>query len=149
MLVLILSMLPFLELRGAIPYSFVTNIDLKYAILIAIIGNVIPIPFIYMFAHKILVFGKDKKYIGKIFTTILDKGHRIGEKLKKKTGIGIYIALMLFVGVPIPGSGVWTGTLAASILELEIKKTIFFEFLGVIISAIIVTLISLGVIVII
>ena len=80
-------------------------------------ASVIPVPFIYLFARKILLWGADKKYIGKFFTFCLEKGEKGGKKLKEKAGRGLFVALLLFVGIPLPGTGAWTGTLAASFLN--------------------------------
>jgi len=109
------------------------------------IGNMIPVPFIFFFARKILVWGSDKKYIGKFFTWCLEKGEHGGKKLQEKAGRGIYVALLLFVGIPLPGTGAWTGTLAASILDLDFKKSIIAVVLGILLAGIIMTLLSQGV----
>jgi uncharacterized membrane protein len=97
----------------------------------------IPVPFIYFFARKILEWGCDKKYIGKIFTWCLNKGERGGQKLIQKAGRGLYIALFLFVGVPLPGTGAWTGTLAASVLDMDFKKSVLACICGVLLAGII------------
>ena len=102
-------------------------------------------PFIFFFARKLLVWGQDKKYIGKIFSWCLRKGEKGGRKLEKKAGMGIYVALLLFVGIPLPGTGAWTGTLAASILNLDFKKSVVSIMCGVILAGIIMGLLSFGV----
>ena len=140
------SMIPIVELRGAIPIaeSLGLNIFLYYPI--AIIGNMLPVPFIYLFARKVLEWGKDKKLIGKFFTWCLEKGEKGGEKLKKSAGNnGIFFALLLFVGIPLPGTGAWTGTLAASLLNMDFKKSILAVIAGVILAGIIMGLASIGV----
>ncbi len=142
-LVLLISMVPIIELRGAIPYAVGFNLPLIPSYIIAIIGNFIPVPFIYLFARKILIWGSDKKYIGKFFTWCLKKGEKGGEKLKASAKGGLYIALMLFVGIPLPGTGAWTGTLAASILDLDFKKSLKAIFCGLILASIIMMLISI------
>ncbi|MCR4789578.1 MAG: small multi-drug export protein, partial [Treponemataceae bacterium] len=104
------------------------------------------VPFIYFFARKVLEWGKDKKGIGKFFTWCLEKGHKGGEKLQQKAGkTGLFIALMLFVGIPVPGTGAWTGTLAASFLDMGFKKSVFAVLSGVMIAGIIMGLASAGV----
>lgn len=136
--VLVISMVPIVELRGAIPIaeSLKLNILLYYPI--AIIGNMIPVPFIYLFARKILEWGKDKKVIGKLFTWCMEKGERGGKKLEKAAGDkGLFMALLLFVGIPLPGTGAWTGTFAASLLKLDFKKSITAVMLGVLLAGII------------
>ena len=115
----LISMVPIVALRGAIPYAAVFGIPTFRALIICMIGNMLPVPVIYWFARRVLMWGKDKKYIGKFFTWCIQKGEKGGQKLLEKTGGGVYIALMLFVGVPLPGTGAWTGTLAASFLDLD------------------------------
>ena len=140
-LVFLISMVPIVELRGAIPIaeSLGLNIFLYYPI--AIIGNMIPVPFIYWFARKVLEWGKDKKIIGKFFTWCLEKGEKGGEKLKKSAGnSGLFWALLIFVGIPLPGTGAWTGTLAASFLKIDFKTSIFAVTLGVLLAGIIMSL---------
>lgn len=141
LIIALVSMVPIVELRGAIPIaeSLGLNIFLYYPI--AIIGNMLPVPFIYLFARKVLEWGKDKKLIGKFFTWCLDKGEKGGEKLKKSAGnSGIFFALLLFVGIPLPGTGAWTGTLAASFLKLDFKTSITAVTLGVLLAGIIMSL---------
>ena len=104
LIVFFVSMVPIVELRGAIPIaeSLKLNIFLYYPI--AIIGNMLPVPVIYLFARKVLEWGKDKKLIGGFFTWCLKKGEHGGKKLREKAGEqGIFLALLLFVGIPIPG----------------------------------------------
>ena len=141
LIVFVISMVPIVELRGAIPIaeSLGLNIALYYPI--AIIGNMLPVPVIYLFARKVLEWGKDKKLTKKFFTWCLEKGEKGGEKLKKSAGnSGIFWALLLFVGIPLPGTGAWTGTLAASFLNLDFKTSISAVALGVIFAGIIMSL---------
>ena len=141
LIVFFISMVPIVELRGAIPIaeSLGLNIALYYPI--AIIGNMLPVPVIYLFARKVLEWGKDKKLTKKFFTWCLEKGEKGGEKLKKSAGnSGIFWALLLFVGIPLPGTGAWTGTLAASFLNLDFKTSISAVALGVILAGIIMSL---------
>lgn len=114
--------------------------------IICVIGNMLPVPFIFFFARKVLIWGADKKFIGKFFTWCLDKGERGGEKLKSKAGKGLYVALLLFVGIPLPGTGAWTGTLAASFLDMDFKKSVVACMGGVLLAGVIMgTLSALGV----
>ena len=123
--VFFISMVPLIEIRGSIPYAYyVDGINFPLACVIAVIANMIPVPIIFFFARKVLEWGKDKKIIGKFFTFCLEKGHKGGAKLEEKAGKGLYWALFLFVGIPLPGTGAWTGTLAASILDMDFKKSI-------------------------
>ena len=136
--VFFISMVPIVELRGAIPVAEAMGLNIFLYYPIAIIGNILPVPFIYWFARKILEWGKDKKIIGKFFTWCLEKGEKGGKKLKEKAGNqGIFIALLLFVGIPLPGTGAWTGTLAASFLKLDFKTSITAVTLGVLLAGII------------
>lgn len=138
-------MVPLIELRGAVPIAVTMGLPEIPSLMIAIIGNMIPVPFIFLFARRILVWGKDKKYIGKFFTWCLKKGEKGGKKLQKKAGQSVYLALFLFVGIPVPGTGAWTGTLAASILDLDFKKTTIAVLSGVLLAGCIMLAISCGV----
>ena len=137
-IVFLISMVPLIELRGAIPVAMTMGLDVVWVYVICVIGNMLPMPFIYFFARKVLVWGADKKYIGKFFTFCLEKGEKAGKKLVGKTGrSGLFLALMLFVGIPLPGTGAWTGTLGASFLNMGFKSTVASVSLGVIIAGII------------
>ncbi|SEF38539.1 COG2426 family protein [Lachnospira multipara] len=138
------SMVPLVELRVAIPISQGFRLPLLQSYIVCMIGNMLPMPIIYLFARRVLEWGKDKKYIGKFFTFCLEKGHKGGEKLKEKAGNGLFLALVLFVGIPIPGTGAWTGTLAASILDFGFKKSVVAVFLGVLLAGIIMGAVSAG-----
>ena len=133
----LLSMVPIIELRGAIPFSQGFGLPMVPSFIVCIIGNMIPVPFIYLFARKILIWGADKKVIGKFFTFCLEKGEKGGKKLQEKAGKGLFVALFLFVGIPVPGTGAWTGTLAASILDMDFKSTVLAAMLGVLLAAVI------------
>ena len=138
LIIAIISMVPIVELRGAIPIAEGLGLDIFIYYPIAIIGNMLPVPFIYLFARKVLEWGKDKKLIGKFFTWCLEKGEKGGKKLKETAGnTGIFFALFLFVGIPLPGTGAWTGTLAASFLNLDFKTSICAVTLGVLLAGII------------
>lgn len=103
-IVFFVSMVPLIELRGAIPYGVAFDLPLWLTYLIAIAGNMLPVPIIYFFARKVLVWGRDKRHIGKFFTFCLEKGEKAGRKLQAKAGRGLYWALLLFVGIPLPGT---------------------------------------------
>ena len=143
LIVFLVSMVPIIELRGAIPYGVGFGLPLWLTFLIAIVGNMIPVPFIYLFARKILLWGKDKPLIGKFFAWCLEKGEKGGEKLQKKAGRGLFWALLLFVGIPLPGTGAWTGTLAASILNMGLKKSTLACMGGVLLAGVIMGVLSL------
>ena len=137
LIVFFISMVPLIELRGAIPFAVANNMPLLPSYIVAIIGNMLPMPIIFFFARRVLEWGKDKPVIGGFFTFCLEKGHKGGEKLKEKAGNGLYVALLLFVGIPVPGTGAWTGTLAASILDMDFKKSVKATMAGVILAGVI------------
>lgn len=153
LVVFLVSMVPLIELRGAIPLGLsnafgpacagFNQIFLLY--FIAILGNMLPVPLIFFFARKVLLWGTNKKIIGKFFTFCLEKGEKGGKKLQEKAGRGLYWALFLFVGIPLPGTGAWTGTLAASLLDMDFKKSIIAIMAGVVLAGIIMGLASFGV----
>ena len=145
LVIFLISMVPIIELRGAMPIAQ-EYYDLPFlpSLITCVVGNMLPVPFIYFFARKVLTWGADKKYIGKMFRFFLDKGERAGQKMVKATGRGgLFVALMLFVGIPIPGTGAWTGTLGASFLNMGFKSTVLSVSLGVIIAGIIMGIVSL------
>ena len=137
LIVFLVSMVPIVELRGAIPIAAGMGLPMVTSYIICVIGNMLPVPIIFLFARKVLIWGADKKYIGKFFSWCIDKGERGGEKLKSKAGRGLYVALMLFVGIPLPGTGAWTGTLAASFLDMDFKKSVIACMGGVLLAGII------------
>ena len=146
LVIFLVSMVPIIELRGAMVYA--VGYDLPYipALAVCVIGNMLPVPIIYFFARKVLIWGADKRYIGKTFTFFLEKGEKAGQKLVKTTGRGgLFIALLLFVGIPIPGTGAWTGTLGASFLNMGFKSTVVSVSLGVVLAGIIMAALSTGV----
>ena len=109
-----------------------------------IIANMLPVPIIYLFARKVLIWGADKPIIGRFFSFCLEKGEKGGKKLQAKAGRGLFVALLLFVGIPLPGTGAWTGTLAASILDMDFKSTVAAVMLGVLLAGIILMIVSLA-----
>lgn len=145
LIVFFISMVPLLELRGAIPVSQGFDLPMIQSYIVCIMGNMIPVPFIFLFARKFLEWGQDKKFIGGICTLFLVKGRRGGEKLESKAGRGLFVALFLFVGIPLPGTGAWTGTLAASLLGMKFKETVIAVMAGVVFAGIIMMALSMGV----
>lgn len=143
--VFLISMVPIIELRGAIPVAVGMGLPLIPSYIICIIGNMLPVPFIYFFARKVLIWGSDKPVIGKFFTFCLEKGEKGGKKLQAKAGRGLFVALLLFVGIPLPGTGAWTGTLAASLLDMNFKSSVVAVMCGVLLAGVIMALISNGV----
>ncbi len=149
LVVFLVSMVPLIELRGAVPIGLSPLLGAALPIIplyiTCIIGNMLPVPIIFFFARKVLVWGADKKYIGKFFKFCLEKGEKGGKKLQEKAGRGLYVALFLFVGIPLPGTGAWTGTLAASLLDMDFKKSSIAIMCGVVLAGIIMGLASAGV----
>ena len=143
--VFLISMVPLIELRGAIPVSQALGMPILPSYIISVIGNMLPVPFIYLFARKVLEWGADKPIIGKFFTFCLEKGEKGGKKLQEKAGRGLFVALLLCVGIPLPGTGAWTGTLAASILDMDFKSSTLAVMLGVLLAGIIMGVASTGV----
>ena len=140
-------MVPIVELRGALILAAYYNaihpeFSMLWAYISCVIGNMIPVPFIYIFLRWILEWGSDKKLIGKPFSWVLEKGERAGKKLEEKAGNGLFFALLLFVGIPLPGTGAWTGTLGASILDMKFKESVTAVMLGVALAGVIMGVIS-------
>ena len=139
-----ISMIPIVELRGGLPVAITAGLPLWLAYIATVLGNMLPVPIIYFFARKVLLWGCDKKYIGKFFTYCIEKGERGGQKLKARAGRqGLFVALLLFVGIPLPGTGAWTGTLAASFLNMGIKSTSAAVSLGVVLAGLIMGFVSM------
>ena len=146
LIIFLVSMIPIIELRGAMVYAVGYEMPYIYALITCVVGNMLPVPFIYFFARKFLVWGARQRYIGKLCTFFLEKGERAGQKLVKATGRGgLFLALLLFVGIPLPGTGAWTGTLGASFLNMGFKSTVVAVSLGVILAGIIMAAVSTGV----
>ena len=144
LIIFFISMVPLIELRGAIPYAVGFGLPLVPSYIICILGNMLPVPIIFLFARKVLEWGADKPVIGKFFTFCLEKGHKGGVKLQEKAGKGRFVALLLFVGIPVPGTGAWTGTLAASLLDMDFKSSVIAVLLGVVLAGVIMGLLSAG-----
>ncbi|MCD7756161.1 MAG: small multi-drug export protein [Firmicutes bacterium] len=146
LLVFLVSMTPIAELRAAMPLAVGMGLDYVPALVLCVIGNMLPVPLIYFFARKVLFWGADRKYVGAAFRFLLDKGEAAGQKLTRRAGRGgLFVALLLFVGIPIPGTGAWTGTLAASFLDMGIRSTALAVSLGVILAGFIMGVASTGV----
>ena len=143
--VFFVSMVPLIELRGAIPIAIHMDLPTLPAIAVCVVGNMLPVPVIYFFARKFLLWGQDKRFIGGICRFFHDKGEKAGRKLSsgRYGRYGLLVALMLFMGIPIPGTGAWTGTLGASFLDMGAKATAVAVSLGLVIAGIIMTVVSL------
>ncbi|MBO6161128.1 MAG: small multi-drug export protein [Bacteroidales bacterium] len=145
LIVFLVSMVPLIELRGAIPYAVGFHLPIVPSCIVAVLGNMVPVPFIFLFARRILEWGADKRWIGPFCSWCLDKGQKAVHKMEEKAGTGLYVALLLFVGIPLPGTGAWTGTLAASLLGMDFKKSLLYIMLGVLLAGAIMLAGSLGV----
>ena len=142
----LIAMLPVVELRGAIPVGvgMLGRSALPSVYLAAVLGNMLPVPFIYLFARKFLIWGYHKPLIGPICRFCINKGEKGGRALEAKAGRGLTLALLLFVGIPLPGTGAWTGTLAGSILDMKFKDVLVACMGGVLLAGIIMGLASAG-----
>ena len=142
-LAFLISMVPLIELRGGVPVAMTMGMSAPVAIAVCAIGNMLPVPFIYLFARKVLLWGSTKPHIGPLFTKLLTKGEKAGQKLVATASRkGLFFALLLFVGIPLPGTGAWTGTLAASLLNMGWKSTTGAVSLGVLLAGIIMSVVS-------
>ena len=142
--IFLISMVPLIELRGAVPVSQVMGLPIVPSFIVCIIANMLPVPIIYLFARKVLIWGADKPIIGKFFSFCLEKGEKGGKKLQAMAGRGLFVAHLLFVRIPLPGTGAWTGTLAASILDMDFKSTVAAVMLGVLLAGMIMMIVSLA-----
>lgn len=144
--ILFISMVPLIELRGAIPVGVAMgNLPLLGIYIAAIIGNMLPVPIILLFAKKVLIWCTKLPYVGKFFGMIYNKGVKAGTKLQEKAGRGLYFALFLFVAIPLPGTGAWTGCLAATLLDMKTWPSVLAVLGGVLTAGLIMGALSLGV----
>ena len=142
LIVFFISMLPLIELRGAIPVGIGMGLPILPTYLVCVVGNMLPVPFIYLFARKVLIWGYHKPVIGPVCKFFIVKGEKGGRKLEKKAGKGLTAALLLFVGIPLPGTGAWTGTLAASLLDMDFKESVLACMGGVLLAGCIMGVLS-------
>lgn len=140
--VLFVSMLPVVELRGAIPIGTALDLPNWLNYIICVVGNMLPVPFIILFAKRVLTWCATLPKVGGFFQKIIDRANRKAKKIGNYELLG----LMLFVAIPLPGTGAWTGALVAAVLQLRLKKSFFAILLGVLISGIIVLMITTGVV---
>ena len=140
-LVVIVSLLPVIELRGGIPLARLLMLPLWQAIVFSAIGNILPIPFILLFVEKVFDWLRPTKLFGPLVEKLEKRALSKSDGIKKAEFWG----LALFVGIPLPGTGGWTGSLAASLLKIDIKKASLAILLGIAIASTIMSLISYGV----
>ena len=143
LMIFFVSMVPLVELRGSIVMAVGMDLDYWTSLAVCVVGNMLPVPLIYFLARRVLVWGQDKPLIGRFFSFCLRKGEAAGEKLKAKARRGLFWALLLFVGIPLPGTGAWTGTLAASLLNMGFKKSVLACMGGVVLAGVIMGTLSL------
>lgn len=141
-LVFIISLLPILELRGGLLAAALIGLDPVPSYIISIIGNILPVPFILLLINKILDWMRKSKV--KFFNSIVNWLDGKVEKHKSQIEKYGYLGIVLFVGIPLPGTGAWTGTLIASVLEMDRKKTFLATILGVFMASIIMMILSFG-----
>ena len=141
LIVFIISLMPILELRGGLIAAALLNMNMWRSFIICFIGNIIPIPLILWFITPI--FDKLKKM--KLFSGIVNKLENKAMKKKDKIEKLEYIGLLLFVGIPLPGTGAWTGSLIASLLNMDKKKSLVYAILGVVLAGIIMMVVSFGI----
>lgn len=144
LLIFLISMVPIIELRGAIPIGLGMGLPVLPTYLLCVLGNMIPVPFIYLFARKFLIWGYHKPLIGPICRFCINKGEKGGRALEAKAGKGMTVALLLFVGIPLPGTGAWTGCLAATLLDLKFWPSVLAVLCGVMTAGLIMGAASAG-----
>ena len=140
--IFLISMLPFVELRGAIPVGAAIGLPWYLNMIVSIVGNLLPVPFILLFSVKAFEFMKKHNILVKFIEKIENRAKKRSEGL----ATGEFIGLMLFVAIPFPGTGAWTGALIAALLQFERKRSFIYITLGVLIAAAIMTAASYGVI---
>ena len=137
LLTFLISMVPVIELRGAIPYALAQGLDPYAAFFLSVLGNMIPVPFILLFIRKIFDWMKKYEKLGKLVTKLENRAAKKSGKVYKYELVG----LCLLVAIPLPGTGAWTGALVAALMEMRMKRALPTIFIGVVIAGIIVTLI--------
>lgn len=143
--VFLVSMMPIVELRGAIPIGVASGLPLAGTYITAIIGNMLPVPIIILFSKKVLLWCcRLPGAWGKPFNWIYSKGVKAGDKMQEKAGRGLYVALFLFVAIPLPGTGAWTGSLAATLLDMKFWPSVLAVMCGVLTAGVIMGALSAG-----
>ena len=139
----ILSMMPVGELRFGLPYGIALGLEYPLALMAALLGNIIPVPFISVYIKRIFAWMREHMPVFNSFITRMEnKANLKGETVEKYGPI----ALLLFVAIPLPGTGAWTGALIAALLDMKTEKAVPYIMLGVVIAAMIMTLVTYGVI---
>lgn len=138
--VFLVSLMPILECRGGLIVASLLGVNIVEAIPICVIGNFLPIPFILLFIKRIFKWLKKFEPTEKVVTKLEDRAMNKSDALEN----GEFIGLMLFVGIPLPGTGGWTGSLIAALLDVEFKKALVAEILGILIATVIMSIVSYG-----
>lgn len=138
---LLVSMLPIIELRGGIPIGLAMGFDFPTVYAVCVVGNLLPIPILILFAGKVLRWGANWKYTSKICTRIIDIGN---QKISKINMTYLWWALCIFVAIPLPGTGAWSGSLIATLLQMDLKKAFSSIAVGVLLSGLIMGAVSFG-----
>ena len=139
----LISMLPVVELRGGLPYGIALGLDYPVALAAAVLGNMVPVPFIIVYIRHVFTWlRKRSKWWDEKITRLEKKAHLKGRVVRKYSAIG----LCILVAIPLPGTGAWTGALVAAVLDMRLKKAIPAIFLGVCIAAAIMTMVTFGLI---
>ena len=136
-----ISMVPFIELRGAMIYAAVAGLSFLPSLLCCVVGNILPVPFLIKFSKRILIYLSKWKKIGIFFQKIIDHGNKKALQIGNMELLGLF----LFVALPIPGTGAWTASLVAALMQLRIKKSLFAIGAGVITCGIIMGILSFGI----
>lgn len=142
-IVFIISLMPILELRGGLIAASLLNVEYFRALIICIIGNILPIPFILLFMEKILIWLDSFNPTKKISNMLKNKVEKNKTNIEKYG----YVGLILFVGIPLPGTGAWTGALIAALMQLDFKKSLICIFIGILLASIIMSILTYGLLV--
>ena len=147
LMIFLVSMVPLIELRGAVPIAVWNESSFCFpAILSVFLGNMLPVPIIFFFSQEKYWNGvRTSRSSASSLPSAWKNGHKGGQKLQEKAGRGLFVALLLFVGIPLPGTGAWTGTLAASLLDMDFKSSVIAVMCGVVLAGVIMGLLSMGV----
>lgn len=139
---ILVSMVPVVELRGGIPFGVTLGLPVWAAYLAAIIGNILPVPFILVYIRRIFQWMRRKlPRLNRLVDKLEKKAHLKGQKVTKYK----YLGLLLFVAIPLPGTGAWTGALAAAFLNMPLRKALPSIFAGVLIAGVAVSILTFGV----
>lgn len=141
LIIFIISLFPVLELRGGLIAASLLGLDLIPSFIICYIANMIPIPFILLFIRKIFQFLRDKPFFGKIIQKLEIRSMRKSDKVQKYRGWG----LLLFVAIPLPGTGGWTGALIAALCDMRVRNATLIIAVGVFIAGVIMSVVSYGI----